>query len=93
MYSRGVFKTQSNIYDEAFLRKWLTAEICQLFPQKSSVVDVRQGSNLSFVNSLMSAGKKDYTHLKKPASSIYDLLLPPCVKGLKLLFTFMSCLP
>ena len=41
----------------------------------------------------MSAGKKDYTHLKKPASSIYDLLLPPCVKGLKLLFTFMLCLP
>ena len=25
---RGVFKAQSNIYDEAFLRKQLTAESC-----------------------------------------------------------------
>ena len=49
--------------------------------------------NLSFVNPLMSGGKKDYKYLKKPAASTYDLLLPPDVKGLKLLFTFTSCLP
>ena len=32
--SRDVFKTQSNINDEVFLRRWLTAKICQLFSQK-----------------------------------------------------------
>ena len=49
--------------------------------------------NLSFVNPLMSGGKNDYKYLKKPAASTYDLLLPPDVKGLKLLFTFTSRLP
>ena len=34
MYIRGVFRTQSRIYDEDFLQKLLTAFIRYLFPQK-----------------------------------------------------------
>ena len=41
---RGVFRTQSNVYDGAFSGKLVTAERCQQFLQKTSVVDVRLGS-------------------------------------------------
>ena len=34
MFCRGVFRTQSNVYDEGFLRK-------QLMAAKNSIVDVR----------------------------------------------------
>ena len=40
---RGIFRTQSNIYDGAFMRKWLKAKSCQLFSRKSSIVNVRLG--------------------------------------------------
>ena len=40
----GVCRIQSNIYDEAFLQKQLTAKSRLLFPQKSSIVDGRVGS-------------------------------------------------
>ena len=40
----GVFRTQWNIYDGAFLRKYLTAKNCQLFPQTSSNLVVRLAS-------------------------------------------------
>ena len=51
--SRGVSKTLLNIYDEAFLRKQLTAFSRSLFPQEKSIVSL--GSNytsalLSFVD-------------------------------------------
>ena len=35
---RGVFRTLSNMYGGAFLRKWLTAK---QFPQKSSIIDIQ----------------------------------------------------
>ena len=38
----GVFNILSNIYDEAFLWKLLTAKSCILFSQKNSLVDVSQ---------------------------------------------------
>ena len=41
---RGVFRTQSNIYDEAFLQKYRTAFKHQLFSQKSPITGVRMGS-------------------------------------------------
>ena len=41
---RGVFRTQSNIYDRAFLGKELTIKSYWLFSKKSSIADVRQGS-------------------------------------------------
>ena len=41
---RGVFRTKSNIYDEAFLQKWLTTKSYSLFSQKSCIVDLRLGS-------------------------------------------------
>ena len=34
---RGVFRTQSNIYDEAFLQKWLTAKKKIYFQTKTQV--------------------------------------------------------
>ena len=42
---RSVFRTQLNIYGEAFLRK--TDFSCYLFLQKSSIVDVRLVLNMS----------------------------------------------
>ena len=47
----GVFRTQSNIYDGAFLRKYLTAKNCQLFPQTSSNLVVRLASK--YVSALL----------------------------------------
>ena len=41
---RGAFRTLSNIWDEAFLRKLLTAFSRLLFLQKCSIVDPRLGS-------------------------------------------------
>ena len=41
---KGVFRTLSNIWDEAFLRKLLTAFTRWLFLQKCSIVDLRLGS-------------------------------------------------
>ena len=41
---RGVFRTQSYIYDGVFLQKQSTVFGRQLFPQKSSIVDVWLGS-------------------------------------------------
>ena len=41
---KSVFKTQSNIYDGAFLQKYFTAKSRELFSQKISIVDVRLGS-------------------------------------------------
>ena len=38
--SRGVFKTQSNIYDDAFLQKYLTAERHLIFLQKNTILDI-----------------------------------------------------
>ena len=40
---RGVFKTQSNNYDGAFLRKQIKIFSCYLFPQKNSIADVPLG--------------------------------------------------
>ena len=40
---RGVFRTWSNIYKGAFLRKNLIALSCYLFSRKRSVADVRLG--------------------------------------------------
>ena len=37
--SRSVFKTQSNIHDDAFLRKYLTAERHLIFLQKTTILD------------------------------------------------------
>ena len=45
---RGVFRTQLNIYDEAFLQKQLTTKSRQVFSQKSSIVDVRLSSKYTF---------------------------------------------
>ena len=42
--ARGVFRTHSNIYHGAFLRKHLTAFIRWLFSWKSSIVNVELGS-------------------------------------------------
>ena len=42
---RGIFKTQSNIYDGSFLRQCLTAESWQLFLQTSSIADIWLGLN------------------------------------------------
>ena len=41
---RGVFKTLSNIWDEAFLRKLLKAFTRSLFLQICCIVDLRLGS-------------------------------------------------
>ena len=41
---RGVFRTLSNIYDEDFLRKQLTAFNRQLFLQKSCIINIWQDS-------------------------------------------------
>ena len=41
---RGVFRTESNIFNEAFLQKKLTAKSQDLFLQKSFIVDVRLSS-------------------------------------------------
>ena len=41
--SKGIFRTQLNIHDGAFLRKQLTAFGGQLFLQKRSIVYVRLG--------------------------------------------------
>ena len=41
---RGVFRTQSNIYNGALLQKKLAAKGRQLFLQKSSIVDIRLDS-------------------------------------------------
>ena len=43
---RGVFRTQSNIYDGALLWKQFTAKSRKLFLQKDSIVDVRLGSKI-----------------------------------------------
>ena len=40
-YKGEFIRTQSNIYDEAFLRKQFTAKNRELFSQKSFIVDVR----------------------------------------------------
>ena len=42
--SRGVFRTQSNIYDGAFLQKQLTTKSRYQSSQKHFIPDVRQGS-------------------------------------------------
>ena len=42
---RSVFRTQSNICDETFLRQYLTAKSCQLSLQTSFIVDIRLGLN------------------------------------------------
>ena len=41
---KGAFRTQSNIYNETFLRKQLKGKTCQLFLQKIFIIDVRQDS-------------------------------------------------
>ena len=38
--TRGVLRTQLNIYDQPFLQKQLTAENCQLFSQEISFTNV-----------------------------------------------------
>ena len=40
---RGAFRTQSNNYDGAFLRKQIKIFSCYLFPQKNSIADVPLG--------------------------------------------------
>ena len=42
--TRGVFITQTNICDRAFLRKQFTAFSCSFFSQKESIIDVQIGS-------------------------------------------------
>ena len=50
-FIRGLFRAQSNIYDEAFSLKLLRAVTCSLFLQKSSVKDVRLGLKYGFGSS------------------------------------------
>ena len=46
---RGVFKTLSNIYDEAFLRKYLIVKVVHCFRGNDSIIGVRKGPKYVFV--------------------------------------------
>ena len=50
---RGVFRTLSNMYGVAFLRKWLTAK---QFPQKSSIIDIQLHSKYASGDKVYQSG-------------------------------------
>ena len=62
---RGVFRTQSNIYDEAYLRKELRVESCSLFSEKITSEMFGQILNIPLIFTLL-GGKlsRSFFHVK-----------------------------
>ena len=56
---RSLFRSQSNIYDDVFLRKQLTAFSSYLFLQKNSIIDVLLGFKYTSVTYIIFFQQQD----------------------------------
>ena len=70
-FSRGMFRTPSNIEDEVFLRIQLTTLRCWLFTQKRSILDVWRGSEYACVQ--IAPGNVLFHH-SKPLMEYFEFL-------------------